>query len=413
MRTLIRDARIFDGTGAALQAGAVLIDANAIAAVIYGPDAADGVEADTVIDAGGRTLMPGLIDAHTHLALGSSVEVLGRPGNHPEGVLALTSAHCARVMLDHGFTSAYSGGSASPQAELAVKAAIDKGQMPGPRLSTSSFERLPGGTPGLLFKFPGRETRPCDPAAVVHFVEEMAGLGLNAVKFLLNGVSAMDAGTNMTEQFHEEEILAAGDAARKAGVWLTAHCYTADAIKVAIKAGFRVLYHCNYADAEALDAIEAAKDTIFVGLAPGIEEADRDRAPRFGMMASPGQVAEQASAVKHKIAMGQELRKRGVRSLPGGDYGFPWNPVGDNARDLELFVEWFGYTPAETLRAATLLGGELMDLNVGQVREGYLADLLLVDGDPTADISILRDKRNLAMIMKDGLVYKALAGTGA
>lgn len=409
MTVLIRNVRIFDGTSLSDQTGAVLIEGDRIARVATGDGALADCDATRVIDGRGGTLMPGLVDAHTHLALGSSVEVMGRPGNFPDDVLALTAAHCARVMLDHGFTSAYSGGSSSPGVEIALKAAIDKGQVPGPRLVTSSFERLPGGMPGLLFKFPGRDVRESNPAAVTHFVEEMAGIGLQAVKFLLNGVSAMDAGSNMNEQFYEDEILAAGEAARKAGVWLTAHCYTADAIKIAIKAGFRVIYHCNYADEEALDMIEAAKDDIFVGLAPGIEEADRDRAPKFGMMASPEQVAEQAAAVEHKIRVGQELRKRGVRSLPGGDYGFPQNPVGLNARDLELFVEWFGYTPAETLHAATALGGVLMDMELGQVKEGFLADLLLVDGDPTQDISILKNKDNLRMIMKGGALYKAPA----
>ncbi|NLR70555.1 amidohydrolase family protein [Novosphingobium sp. ERN07] len=409
MTILIRNVRIFDGTSLSDQTGAVLIEGDRIARIATGEGALADCDAARVIDGHGGTLMPGLVDAHTHLALGSSVEVMGRPGNFPDDVLALTAAHCARVMLDHGFTSAYSGGSSSPGVEIALKAAIDKGQVPGPRLVTSSFERLPGGMPGLLFKFPGRDVRESNPAAVTHFVEEMAGIGLQAVKFLLNGVSAMDAGSNMNEQFYEDEILAAGEAARKAGVWLTAHCYTADAIKIAIKAGFRVIYHCNYADDEALDMIEAAKGDIFVGLAPGIEEADRDRAPKFGMMASPEQVAEQAAAVEHKIRVGQELRKRGVRSLPGGDYGFPQNPVGLNARDLELFVEWFGYTPAEALHTATALGGVLMDMELGQVKEGFLADLLLVDGDPTQDISTLKNKDNLRMIMKGGALYKAPA----
>lgn len=409
MAVLIRNIRIFDGETLLPGTGAVLVEGDRIAKVGTSADAFDAAGAAQVIEGEGRVLMPGLVDAHTHLALGSTVEVMGRPGNFPDEVLALTAAHGARVMLDHGFTSAYSGGSSSPAVEIALKAAIDKGQVPGPRLVTSSFERLPGGMPGLLFKFPGREARESNPAAVTHFVEEMAGLGLQAVKFLLNGVSAMDAGSNMNEQFYEEEILAAGEAARKAGVWLTAHCYTADAIKIAIKAGFRVIYHCNYADEEALDMIEAAKDDIFVGLAPGIEEADRDRAPKFGMMASPEQVAEQAAAVEHKIRVGQELRRRGVRSLPGGDYGFPQNPIGLNARDLELFVEWFGYSPAQTLHAATALGGDLMALEIGRVREGYLADLLLVEGDPTENVSILRDKANLAMIMKGGELYKVAA----
>jgi imidazolonepropionase-like amidohydrolase len=128
----------------------------------------------------------------------------------------------------------------------------------------------------------------------------------------------------------------------------------------------------------------------------------------FGVMASEGQVAEQQDAAERVKAMGRELRKRGIRSLPGGDYGFPWNPVGKNARDLELFVEWFGYEPHEVLHAATALGGEAMDMGdeLGQIREGFLADILLVDGDPTKDISVLADKDNLRVIMKDGRLHK-------
>ena len=409
MKTLVRDVRIFDGTTLRPGAGAVLIEGNRIAGVGASADAFDTAGADRVIAGKGRTLMPGLVDAHTHLQLGSSLEAMGRPGNHPVEQLALTAAHCGRVMLDYGYTSAYSGGPSSAAAEVAVKAAFDKGTLPGPRLITSSMERLPGGAPGLVFKFPGRAVRQSDPAAVAQFVEEMAALGLQSVKFLLNGVSAMDSGTNMTEQFYEDEILAGAEAAHKAGLWLTAHCYTAESIKLAIRAGFRVLYHCNYADAEAIEAIVAAKDRIFVGLAPGIEEADLERAPKFGAMASDEQRAEQANAVVTKKAIGQTLRQHGVRSLPGGDYGFPWNPIGLNSRDLELFVDWFGYTPAETLHAATTLGGALMDMALGQVREGYLADLLLVEGDPTTNIALLRDKGNIAMIMKDGAIYKDAA----
>ncbi|NBC38144.1 amidohydrolase family protein [Novosphingobium sp. FSY-8] len=406
MGLCITNIRIFDGTPTPARAGSVRIEGERIAAIAYAPDTITPQADDTVFDGAGRTLMPGLIDCHVHLQLGSTVEAMGKPGNFPPEQLALTAAHAGRVLLDHGFTGAFSGGSSSAGAELAVKAAFDRGTLPGPRMVTSSMEKLPGGAPGLIFKFPARDTRPSDPAAVAAFVEEMAGMGLQTVKFLLNGVSAMDPGTNLTEQFHEDEIMAAGEAARRCGVELTAHCYTAASVKVAIRAGFRLIYHCNYSDAEALDMIEAAKDTLFVGLAPGIEEADHIRAPKFGVMASEGQVAEQANAVATKKAIGQELRRRGIRSLPGGDYGFPWNPIGLNARDLELFVEWFGYSPVETLHAATQLGGELMRMEIGQVKEGYLADLLLVSGDPTANISLLRDPANLAMIIKGGAFHK-------
>ena len=101
-----------------------------------------------------------------------------------------------------------------------------------------------------------------------------------------------------------------------------------------------------------------------------------------------------------------EMRRRGIRVLPGGDYGFPYNPIGCNARDLQLFVDLFGYEPAEVLTAATRLGGELMDLPVGQIRPGYLADLLLIDGNPLLDLRILQDKDRLLAIMQGGRFHK-------
>ena len=104
-----------------------------------------------------------------------------------------------------------------------------------------------------------------------------------------------------------------------------------------------------------------------------------------------------------------ELRKRGLRVLPGGDYGFPNNPIGRNARDLDLFVRLFGYSPAEALRATTMYGGQLMDLPVGLLTPGYLADVLVVRGEPAQDVTVLQDAGNLLTIMRDGSFYK-LAG---
>jgi imidazolonepropionase-like amidohydrolase len=100
------------------------------------------------------------------------------------------------------------------------------------------------------------------------------------------------------------------------------------------------------------------------------------------------------------------MKRRGIRVLPGGDYGFPYNPIGRNARDLEIFVNLFGYSPLEALVAATRLGGQLMDMPVGEIKAGWLADLLLVDGDPTQDVRVLQNKTNLRVIMKGGQIYK-------
>jgi imidazolonepropionase-like amidohydrolase len=103
-----------------------------------------------------------------------------------------------------------------------------------------------------------------------------------------------------------------------------------------------------------------------------------------------------------------EFRKRGVRVVIGGDYGFAWAPQGTNARDLVHFVELFGYTPGEALQCATRVGGELMGMGgeLGLVKEGAIADLLLVSGDPLKNLKLLQDKENLVVIMKDGALYK-------
>ena len=104
----------------------------------------------------------------------------------------------------------------------------------------------------------------------------------------------------------------------------------------------------------------------------------------------------------------KDLKHRGVRILPGGDYGFAWNPIGNNARDIEYFVDLLDFTPMEAIMAATKLGGEIMMLGneLGQIKEGYLADILLVDGNPLADVSILQDANRLRGIMKDGHFHK-------
>lgn len=108
-----------------------------------------------------------------------------------------------------------------------------------------------------------------------------------------------------------------------------------------------------------------------------------------------------ATALEHQKRLVPELRRRGVRLLPGGDYGFPFNPNGRNARDLALWVEHFGYTAADALSAATMLGGQIMGRGdeLGLVREGFLADLLLVDGDPTQNVAVLQNKHHLRAIM--------------
>jgi imidazolonepropionase-like amidohydrolase len=232
-------------------------------------------------------------------------------------------------------------------------------------------------------------------------------MGLDSVKLLLSGDDNFTPGGSQMLAYEEAEIAAAGKAAQEAGIWLACHAQAAEAVKLGLRHGFRVLYHCSYADEEALDMIEEKRDEIFVAPAAGLADAAIHADPVFNL--PPALVQRGHKILELQTRLVPKLKRRGIRVLPGGDFGFPHNPIGRNAHDLELFVRHFGFTPAEALMAATKWGGEIMGMGdeLGLVQEGYLADLLLVDGDPTEDVTILQDRARLLMIMKDGACHKA------
>lgn len=403
MQTLIRDARIFTGTGSALETGSVLVEGNRIMHVALGAGALAAETADIVIDAAGRTLMPGMVESHAHLTWASSVEKIYHQFILPPDELKVAAWRNARVLLDHGFTSAYSAGALGDGIEVELAKAIDAGETPGPRLIPSTLERSPEGAEGVETGdvFNGR-----GPEAMRKFVAYCKDQGIGSLKLVVSGEDALKPGSAKDVNYTDEEMEAAGVAARDAGLWIATHAYYPKAIELALKAGARIIYHASYADAAAADAMVAAKDAIFYAPSPGVSVAALEATPppHIDMSHMKASAAERMELESKLVPA---LKARGVRILIGGDYGFPFNPNGRNARDLEIFVEHFGYTPAEALVAATKLGGELMDLPVGQVKEGYLADLLLVDGDPTENVAILQNKDRLVMIMKDGALYKA------
>lgn len=408
MKTLIVNAQVFDGTGSPCRRADVLIENNRITRVAEQLTRPAGEDVQ-VIDGQGATLMPGLVDGHTHLGLGSTVEHRS-PRTEPEEEQALIISHNARVMLDHGYTSIYSGGNRRPRVEVALRKAINEGWMPGPRMRAASWE-VSAGTmgspsatlkPGALKDHVGADDREPITEQIRQFVHDMADVGVDVVKVPITGESALVEYTSRLLEFKEEEIAAVGEAARARGVLLTAHAHSPEGIQMAIRHGFRVLYHVTYMDDASIEMAVNAKEPIYIAPSPGsfwmFENADTPP--------TPGQEVDVGKASLMEVV--PKLNKAGIRVVPGSDYGFGFNPIGRNAKDLELFVDWFGMTPAETLRSATQYGGELMGMadELGLVREGYLADLLLVDGDPTADIRILQDKDRLSMIMKDGKLHK-------
>jgi imidazolonepropionase-like amidohydrolase len=175
-----------------------------------------------------------------------------------------------------------------------------------------------------------------------------------------------------------------------------------------VRHGVDVIYHATCADEEAKDLLEAHKDRLFVAPALSVTVTRLRDAGKFSLPSSASMKQRIETDLALTIDCMKDLKRRGVRVLPGGDYGFMWNPHGNNARDLAYFVDLLGFTPMEAIVGATQWGGEIMGMGdeLGMVRKGFLADLLLVDGDPLADLSILEDRGRLLAIMKDGIFHK-------
>ena len=182
---------------------------------------------------------------------------------------------------------------------------------------------------------------------------------------------------------------------------------SAEAVKLCVRHRVKMIYHANFADEEALDMLEANKDWVFVS-------------PNIGFTATAAYDGQKWFTEEDVKRLGfrdelegavrgiKELKRRGVRILGGGDYGFSLTPHGENARDLDHLVRYCDFTPMEALLSMTKHGGAAMDLpdELGQIRAGFLADLILVDGKPLADLKVLLDRDRILAVMKDGAFHK-------
>jgi imidazolonepropionase-like amidohydrolase len=405
-RTLFSDVMIFDGSGSGLFPGSVLVEGNRIAAVVPAGEAFDANGAQE-IEGKGRTLMPGMVEAHAHLTWPSSIDRVINAMKVPLDEHVAVTENNARITLDAGFTSAYSAGSLGEKIEPALRDRINAGEIPGPRLRASALEK---GAEGVMGVPEGHDpTHDRDIPGLIAYVKQMKAQGCDTIKFLMSSDEAFQRGGAQILMYSEEETQAIGKAAADEGIWLACHAQAAEAVKRAVRGGFRAIFHCTHADEEALDLLEAGRDRHFVAPAPGLLYARCYEAQDFGIGPQEAIAMGARSGLDAMIRLMPEMKKRGIRVLPGGDYGFPYNVIGRNARDLQIFVEQFGFSTAETLVAATRYGGELMGMDVGEVKPGMLADLLLIDGNPLADITILQDKSRIRVVMKDGAFHRMAA----
>ena len=408
-RVVFKNVELIDGTGALPFAAQVLVEGNRIAAVVP-QGAALAAEGARVVDGHGGTLMPGLVESHAHLSF-TDIRVGTDLGNTPPEEHTLRTAAYARTLLEHGFTSCVSAASAKPRLDVAVRAAINVGDIPGPRLLTASPElTVTSGLGDARLSHIYQESFAVvqdGPEGFRRYAREMCREGVDTLKINPSGDTLLPRARSGQTVMTEAEVAAVCSVASAHGRRVAAHARSAESVKLCLRHGVQIIYHANLADDEACDVLEAHKDEVFVAPTIGWTVAMLERGPEFGRAREAEERATLESELEATVQTMRELKRRGVRVLPGGDYGFAWNPNGSNARDLEHFVKLLGFSPMEAIVAATKSGGEMMmmDGEIGQVRAGYLADLLLVRGDPLADIRLLQDKRRLLAVMKDGVLF--------
>jgi imidazolonepropionase-like amidohydrolase len=415
---LFANVRVIDGSGDYPFPGEVLVEGNRIKRVARGTRAI-ATKGVTVIDGAGATLMPGMIEAHTHLSWNDqpSLDAIFRmpPEEH-----TLDAARIAKIYIDHGWTSAVGAAAAKPRLDVVIRNAINAGQIPGPRYLANGQEI--GTLGGLGDTTPPHVDHPglsfgcivSGPHEMRKAVRTFIKYGVDLLKINLSGEEITGVGAEETPMSDEEVAVAVSEAHRR-GKRICAHARSAQSVKMCVRHGVDIIYHGSFADEEALDMLEARKDKHH--FAPGLAWLIRTARDASAWGINPGSPLAQAyeRELVAAIDVCKKMHKRGIRVLPGGDYGFAWTPHGTNAKDLQYFVELLGFSPMEALLSATKHGGAIMGManELGQIKEGFLADLLLVDGDPLADIRILQDKERLLAIVKDGKFHKAPHVAGA
>ena len=415
---LFREVRVLDTARGTLGAPTdVLVRGNRIAAI---GDGARPTASARVIEGHGRTLMPGLIDVHWHSTFTalSQADLLA-PDASPEKLAATVATESARTLL-RGFTSVRDAG--GPIFEL--KAAIDAGKMPGPRIWPSgAFVSQTSGHGDLRQphersrRFFGKPSMTEEMGAtfiadgrdeVLTAVRENLRMGASQIKLMAGGGTSSAYDPVDVTQYTFDEMRAAVEAAEDWGTYVTVHAYTVRAVRRAIEAGVKCIEHGQLLDEDTLKLM--AERGIWLStqtLRASTEDMDPLRREKRKPVIE-GQARTIAAA-----------KRSGVRMAWGTDFLFdPALNVEQNAYIL-LLREWF--TPAEILKMVTHDNAELLQLSglrspyqgrLGVVEPGAMADLLLVDGDPLVDLEVIADpERNFVVIVKDGRIVKRADGT--
>ena len=363
----------------------------------------------TVIDAGGRTLMPGLIDAHAHV-MGLSLT----PKNiaYPPAEMTMASVDYLRHCLLDGFTTIREAGG----ADHATAKLLAEGKAIGPRLFYSGKALTQTGG-GADFRTPDEHLDPCghvgpfsNMSVIVDGVDEVRRAAREELRkgaaqiklFASGGVVFPAEGHASRWEFSDSELRAAVEEAAARDTYVMAHAYTDDAVRRCLAAGVRSIEHANFVCEETVAMMAAAGAFLvptFISLVQRVESAAEHAL-------APAIVANLRRTIERGRQVYAWARKHGVPIGLGTDL---WGPEARRSQLRELQLRKDLDAPADILRSATVTNAALLmqPRRLGVIAEGAWADLLVVDGDPLADVGVLLDpQRNLKLVMKDGVVYK-------
>ena len=407
--TRITNGTVVDGTGASpVTDGAVVVTDGRITYVGPAADAPAARPDDTTLDAAGGTIMPGLVEAHFHATYFNVLELEDLDIKYPAEMCSLQASVNARLALECGYTSARSGGCLF-NVDVWLAMMIDSDFVAGPRLVPSGQEIC--GRGGLMDWNP--DYRRIGMEGVILVVDgaesarsatrRLVKAGAQWIKTYPTGDAAAPGSNDQhTLSMTREEMGAVAEVAHNHRRKVFGHCRATLGIKWALELEYDSIEHGTYMDSECLDLM-LERDVPCVP-ALQFELASVENGPAWGL--PPSVVDNHQETLEAGAESARMILEAGGRLGMGGDYGFIWNPHGTYAKELTFFVNYVGFSALDTIKCATLTGAQICgsDADVGSLEVGKLADVLVVDGDVVADISILEDRSRLLTVMQGGVV---------
>ena len=403
---LIQNANLIDGTGASARKASLFIVGDRIKAVDGAADDAAALRPDVPrFDASGLCVMPGLIDGHVHCTFDDAAGHDELFYHRRPGMAAIIAARNVRSMLSAGVTGFFDADSLFDLG-VELKDAIQYGVIEGPRMAVGGYALMTsvGGAAGRLMP----DTGTMAYARMVHGKDEIMAevrrqikIGCDWIKVHVTGSFAHRRSEGEFVTFTMEELRTICDLAHDFGIPVAGHCRGAKAIRVACEAGFDQIIHATQMDEPALEALLKHKAFIVPAL------TFQANLMEFGaaINASPAMQDTFRKEIEASAEMFHKAFKAGVPMLCGTESGFSVTPLGDwHYREMEVFIKHLGLTPLEAIQCATQSGALAlrMEGQVGTLEAGRLADLIVVDGDPTRDISVLGQRDKLKMVMLGG-----------